>query len=303
MTEDRSRADRFNHSTLGRREFVGGGALAIAALGASASAAHHTDDHENRHEGDAARRVPGIQLYTLRDSMQQNLPATLEAVAAIGYKEVECAGYFDVPPERLRRMIEDLGMTSPNSHVDWSRMRDDPRPVIEAAAAVGNQWATIAWLPEEERRPLDKWKGWAEVLNKAGAMAKAYGLRVAYHNHDFEFTPTDGGVPFDILLAETDPALVDFELDFFWVRKAGRDIGEVLAQAPGRFTMAHIKDMSAGGDMVDVGAGEIDFAGLLGTPAGRRVAHLFVEHDQPENAFRTAAISYRSLAGVLDELK
>lgn len=304
MTTDRSGSGDATHSRLGRREFIGGGALAIAALGASASAAHHAGEHHADESQDATmpKRVPGIQLYTLRDSMQQDLPATLRAVAAIGYKEVEFAGYFDVPPAQLRQRIEDLGMTSPNSHVGWAAMRDDPLSVIEPAAELGNRWVTIAWMPPEDRQTLDDWKGWAEACNRAGEVARGFGMRAAYHNHDFEFQPVDGAVPYDILLAETDPSLVDFELDFFWVRKAGHDIGEILASAPGRFTMAHIKDMSPAGDMVDVGTGEIDFVSLLGSPAGREVGHLFVEHDTPQDAFRTAAIGYGSLKGFLRKL-
>ncbi len=288
-------------SRLGRRDFLGGTALALAALGSGApAAASEGGAHERKH---AAGRVPGIQLYTLRQSMQQDLPATLRAVAAIGYQEVEFAGYFDVPPAELRRMIEDLGMRSPNSHVGWDAVRKDPLSVIEPAAELGNEWITIAWMPPEERQTIDDWKSWADTCNRAGEAARGLGLRAAYHNHDFEFQPIDGTVPFDVLLDETDPELVDFELDFFWVRKAGRDVGEILAKAPGRYVMAHIKDMSTSGEMVDVGTGEMDFVSLLGTPAGRKILHLFVEHDEPEDAFRTAAISYASLQRILKELR
>ncbi len=288
-------------SGLDRRGFLGSTALALAALGAGTSAAA---SHEGGHDGKSAHgRVPGIQLYTLRESMQQDLPATLKAVAAIGYKEVECAGYFDVPPADLRRMIEDLGMRSPNSHVASDAVRKDPLSVTEPAAELGNEWVTIAWMPPEQRQTIDDWKGWAETCNKAGEAAKSLGLRAAYHNHDFEFQPIGGTVPYDVLLSETDPELVDFELDFFWVRKAGRDVGEILAKAPGRFTMAHIKDMSASGEMVDVGTGEMDFVGLLGSAGGRKIRHLFVEHDTPEDAFRTAAISYASLKRILKDLR
>lgn len=286
-------------AAIGRREFLGAGALAVAmASGAAAASAHHGNGQAAQPGG----RVPGIQLYTVRTSMQQDLPATLEAVAAIGYKEVECAGYFDVPPAELRRMIEGLGMRSPNSHVDFNAMRDDPVSVIEPAAELGNRWATIAWVPPETRGTVDGWKRWAEALNRAGEVAKRYDMRAAYHNHEFEFAPVGDTLPYDILLAETDPALVDFELDFFWAAKAGQDIGRLLASAPGRFTMAHIKDMSADGEMVDVGTGQIDFAGLLATDAGRRIKHLFVEHDEPADAFRSAAISYGGLMRVLAEL-
>jgi sugar phosphate isomerase/epimerase len=286
---------------LGRREFLGGSAIALAAFGSAvAAAAHHNGEYRDAKRG---ARVPGIQLYTLRDSMQDDVPATLKGVAAIGYKEVECAGYFDVPPATLRRMIEDLGMRSPNSHVGWEAMQKDPRSVIEPAAELGNEWVTLAWVPPEQRETIDDWKGWAATCNKAGEIAKSVGLRVAYHNHEFEFLPIDGTVPYEILLSGTDPALVDFELDFFWVQKAGRDIGKILAKAPDRFVMAHIKDMSAGGEMVDVGAGTIDFVSLLGSPAGQKVRHLFVEHDAPKDAFRSAAVSYGALRSILEELR
>lgn len=298
MTRNSSRRSTV---ALGRREFLGASAFAVAALGSgAAAAARHESEH---HKAKPGQRVPGIQLYTLRESMQQDLPATLEGVAAIGYKEVECAGYFDVPPAELRRMIEDLGMRSPNSHVGWEDVRRDPLSVIEPAAELGNEWVTIAWLPPEERESIDAWKGWADTCNKAGEVAKGLGLRAAYHNHDFEFLPIGGTVPYDILLTGTDPALVDFELDFFWVKKAGRDIGEILAKAPDRFAMAHIKDMSASGEMVDVGTGTINFVSLLGSPAGQKIRHLFVEHDTPQDAFRTAAVSYGSLKAVLEELR
>ena len=276
---------------LDRRSVLAAGAAGLAALASPWARAAGQEP--------MPARVPGIQLYTVRDSMAQDPRATLEAIAAIGYREVEFAGYYDIPPAELRALLDSLGMTSPNSHVDGATMRDDPRALIEPAAELGNRYVTIAWLPEEERKPLDKWKSWADVLNRAGAIAKGFGMQAAYHNHDFEFEPVGGKLPHDILMAETDPDLVAFELDFFWVRKAGRDIREVLAQAPERFPMAHIKDMNANGEMVDVGAGQIDFAGILADDAARGLKHLFVEHDNPENSFRTAIIGQRALARIL----
>lgn len=276
---------------LDRRSFLAAGAAGVAALAARPSRAAG-------HEATPAR-VPGIQLYTVRDSMAEDPRATLEAIAAIGYREVEFAGYYDIPPAELKRLLASLGMTSPNSHVDWAMMRDDPRSVIEPAAELGNDYVTIAWLPEEERTPLDNWKSWADVLNRAGDIAKEFGMRAAYHNHEFEFEAQDGKLPHDVLLAETDPDLVAFELDFFWVRKAGKDIGGTLASAPQRFPMAHIKDMSESGEMVDVGAGEIDFAEILTSDAGSGLKHLFVEHDNPANSFRTAIIGHKALTSIL----
>lgn len=246
------------------------------------------------------KRVPGIQLYTVRASMATDVPGTLRAVAGIGYREVEFAGYSDHSPRQIRRLLDDLDLQSPSSHMDARQLRDGAQPLLEAAAEVGHDYVTIAWLNPEDRQTVDDYKGWADTFNRIGELCHEFGLRLAYHNHEFEFMSLGDQVPFDILLDETDPALVDFELDFFWVRNAGRDIIQVLNKAPDRFTMAHIKDMDEQGDMVDVGAGVIDFADILGDKAASGLRHFFVEHDQPSDPFKSVAISHLALASILD---
>jgi len=246
------------------------------------------------------KRVPGIQLYTVRASMATDVPGTLRAVAGIGYREVEFAGYSDHSPRQIRRLLDDLDLQSPSSHMDARQLRDGAQPLLEAAAEVGHDYVTIAWLNPEDRQTVDDYKGWADTFNRIGELCHEFGLRLAYHNHEFEFMSLGDQVPFDILLDETDPALVDFELDFFWVRNAGRNIIQVLNKAPDRFTMAHIKDMDEQGDMVDVGAGVIDFADILGDKAASGLRHFFVEHDQPSDPFKSVAISHLALASILD---
>ena len=246
------------------------------------------------------KRVPGIQLYTVRASMATDVPGTLRAVAGIGYREVEFAGYSDHSPRQIRRLLDDLDLQSPSSHMDARQLRDGAQPLLEAAAEVGHDYVTIAGLNPEDRQTVDDYKGWADTFNRIGELCHEFGLRLAYHNHEFEFMSLGDQVPFDILLDETDPALVDFELDFFWVRNAGRNIIQVLNKAPDRFTMAHIKDMDEQGDMVDVGAGVIDFADILGDKAASGLRHFFVEHDQPSDPFKSVAISHLALASILD---
>lgn len=246
------------------------------------------------------KRVPGIQLYTVRASMAKDVPGTLRAIAGIGYREVEFAGYGDHSPQQVRSLLDDLDLKSPSAHVDAVVIRDDPSPLIEAATAIGHAYLTIAWLQPDDRRSIDDYKRWAETFNRAGEMCRDNGIRLAYHNHDFEFLSLDGQVPFDILLSETDPALVYFEMDMFWVRKGGQDIVDILNKAPGRFTMAHIKDMDEQGNMVEVGSGVIDFESILGNDAASGLRHLFVEHDQPSDPFKSAAISHLGLASILD---
>lgn len=246
------------------------------------------------------KQVPGIQLYTVRASMATDVPGTLRAIAGIGYREVEFAGYGDHSPQQVRDLLDDLNLKSPSSHVDAVTIRDDPLSLIEMATALGNDYLTIAWLNPDDRQSLDDYKRWAETFNHAGEVCRENGIRLAYHNHDFEFLSIDGQVPFDILLSETDPALVDFELDMFWVRKGGQDIVNILNRAPGRFTMAHIKDMDEQGNIVEVGTGVIDFESILGNEAASGLRHLFVEHDQPSDPFKSAAISYLALASILE---
>jgi len=246
------------------------------------------------------KQVPGIQLYTVRESMATDVPGTLRAIAGIGYKEVEFAGYGDHSPQQVRGLLDDLGLKSPSSHVPANTVRDEPLPLIEAATVIGNDYLTVAWLHPDDRQSLDDYKRWAESFNRAGEVCRENGIRLAYHNHDFELLPIDGQQPFDILLSETDPALVDFELDMFWVRKAGQDNVDVLNRAPGRFTMAHIKDMDEQGNMTEVGTGVIDFESILANEAASGLRHLFAEHDQPSDPFKSVAISHLALASILE---
>jgi sugar phosphate isomerase/epimerase len=278
--------------SISRREMLGSSAaLGLSTLFAPSIllAATGTD-----------QRVPGIQLYTVRASMATDVPGTLRAIAGIGYREVEFAGYGDHSSRQIRRLLDELDLQSPSSHMDARQLRDDSHPLLETAAEVGHDYVTVAWLNPEDRQTVDDYKGWADTFNRIGELCRENGLRLAYHNHDFEFMSLGGQVPFDILLDETDPALVDFELDFFWVRNAGQDIVQILSKAPERFTMAHIKDMNEQGDMADVGSGVIDFGDILGNEAASGLRHFFVEHDQPADPFKSAAISHLALASILD---
>jgi sugar phosphate isomerase/epimerase len=273
--------------------------LLTAAASAGAAAALGLGPGISPAAAGPTARVPGIQLYTLRGSMAEDPLSTLTAVAAMGFGAVEFAGYHGRDPATLKSWLDELGLSAPAAHVNPHELRDDPQRLIDDAVVMGHRYLVVAWLDEKDRRTADQYRGWAEVLNRAGEMARDAGVRMAYHNHDFEFVPVDGEVPQRVLMAETDPALVDFELDFFWVRKAGLDIAEVLAWAPERFRLAHLKDIDEEGNMVDVGTGTIDFAGLLSSELGAAIDHPFVEHDNSPDPFRTAAIGRWNLSRAL----
>jgi len=238
----------------------------------------------------------GLQLYTVRDLMKADMPGTLARVAAIGYKEVEFAGYFDRTPRQVRDLLHRYHLASPSTHLpfesfqNWQKALDDTK-------AIGHKWVTIPWIPEEKRRTADDWKGIAAQFNRVGAQAKSSGLRFAYHNHDFELKPLGDVRPLDILLGETDPALVDFEMDIYWVKFGGGDPLDYINRFPHRFALAHVKDSSGPPDnrMVDVGQGKIDFRSIFARSGKAGIKHYFVEHDQPADPMATIRNSYNYL--------
>ena len=240
----------------------------------------------------------GLQLYTLRNVLRTDFEATLRRVAAIGYRELEFAGYHGRTPGQVRALIDDLGLTAPASHVPIEALRTDWAATLDAAEAVGHRYLVVAWLAEADRRDLAALRGVAELFNRAGAEARRRGLRFAYHNHDFEFQPVEGRLPFDVLLEATDPAAVEFEMDLFWITKGNADPLAYFARHPGRFPLVHVKDMAADGSMVDVGAGRIDWRRIFAAREQAGIRHWFVEHDNPPDPMASVATSYAYLAAI-----
>jgi sugar phosphate isomerase/epimerase len=251
---------------------------------------------------DATARAPldrvGLQLYTVRGLMAQDAAATLRAVADIGYGEVETAGLFDLEPSRFRDALDAAGLVSPAAHVSIDALRAEPAAVLASAHALGQTWLVVPWIAAAERTP-EGYRRFAADLNAFGRAAREDGLRAAYHNHDFEFEPlVEGRTGYDLLLAETDPALVDMELDLFWTVKGGRDPVALFEADPGRFPLWHVKDMRdpAGAQaMVDVGAGDIDFARILAHAGTAGLRHAFVEHDNPADPMESIRTGYTHL--------
>lgn len=236
----------------------------------------------------------GVQLYTVRDLMKQDFAGTLEKVAKVGYQEVEFAGYFDNKPAEVRKLLDGLGLTAPAVHVGIDLLRDKLDATLETAKIIGHKYIVCPWLAPEERT-LEKYKEHATLFNKAGEACKKAGLQFAYHNHDFEFEAQGGKIPYDLLLAETDPKLVQMELDLFWIRKGGQDPLAYFEKHPGRFPLCHVKDMVADEKMVEVGAGKIDFAQIFSHSKHAGLQHYFVEHDNPGDALQSITTSYQYL--------
>ncbi|HEY0779527.1 MAG TPA: sugar phosphate isomerase/epimerase [Gemmatirosa sp.] len=243
--------------------------------------------------------VPGIQLYTVRTLMQHDVEGTLGSLARLGYKEVEFAGYFGRDPKTLRTTLDGLGLTAPSVHVPLELLRGSLGPSLDAAATLGHKYVVCPWVPEDQRTP-DGFRRIVDDLARIGPEVKARGMQLAYHNHDFEFKPMpDGRLPYDLILSGTDKALVQMELDLYWITYAGRDPLAYIAADPARFSLVHAKDLSRTGGtahMADVGQGSIDFRNIF---AHAQFQHYFVERDDTTDPLTSARVSERALSALL----
>jgi sugar phosphate isomerase/epimerase len=242
----------------------------------------------------------GVQLYTVRSAMQRDVAGTLASVAEIGYRAVEFAGYFDRSPAEIATLLRRHSLTAPSTHIGYDVLRSGWQRALDDAATIGHEYITIPWIAADERKTTDDWKRVAALFNEGAAQARAAGLRFAYHNHDFEFERMAGVVPFDVLLENTDPALVDFELDIYWIVRAGFDPLDYIARFPGRIRMTHLKDSDGPPDhrMTSVGSGIIDFPRVIAAANEAGASYHFVEHDQPADALASIRSSYAYLAGL-----
>ncbi|HEY6765543.1 MAG TPA: sugar phosphate isomerase/epimerase [Candidatus Sulfotelmatobacter sp.] len=254
----------------------------------------------------------GVQLYTVRDQLKQDFEGTLAKVAAIGYKEVEFAGYFDHSPKEVRAAIDHHGLTSPACHVQYDVLSEDKWPAqIESAKIMGQQYIVCPWIPEEIRKQPDGWQRSIDIFNRAGEASNKAGIQFAYHNHWFEFLPVDGKLPYDMLLEKCDPRLVKMELDLCWITVAGGDPLKYFDRYPGRFPLVHVKDIkkmptvtASGGqdfgdslkdEMTAVGSGFIDWKKIFSQSDKAGIKHYIVEHDKAADPFESIKSSYEYL--------
>ena len=275
-----------------RRAFLAGSSLASIGLLAGCAPSGKIDDAAT--SAASYTDMLGVQLYTVRSLFETDPQATLAALAEIGFKDLETAGLFDHKASDIKLMMDDLGLVSRSSHVRLPWLREDMGKVIEDATALGQSKLYLGWIPDEERTP-DRYRALADLLNSTGEQAKAAGMMMGYHNHEFEFIEQDGTTGYDILLERTDPELVTMELDFFWAAEAGKDPLEIFKSAPGRFSSVHIKDRTTSGEMVAVGDGAIDFKTLLPLAQEAGVERFYVEHDEPEDPLVSVGRSYTYL--------
>jgi sugar phosphate isomerase/epimerase len=234
----------------------------------------------------------GLQLYTVREAMAKDAVGTLKQAGALGYRNFETYGfepesvkYYGMPAREFRKVLDGLGLATTTGHYDLHRYLAQPAAAmtayidrcIEGALALDQKYITWAWL-DPQSRTLESFKLVAERLNLIGAQAAAAGLKVAYHNHDFEFIPHEGKIGYDIILRETDPGLVKLQLDLFWVaHSSARTPHELFQLQPGRFAMWHVKDMDHAKRYTELGNGVIDFTRIMPDAALAGLEEYFVE--------------------------
>lgn len=239
----------------------------------------------------------GVQLYTVRDLMKASVEKTLADVAAIGYQEVEFAGYFERPPRSIKQLLDRNGLQAPSAHIGIDLLRGPWNRTLEDSAEMGHKYLVVAWLDAKDRNSLDALKKTADLFNRAADDAKRYKIKLAYHNHDFEFTQVEGRRMYDVLLEETDPKLVQMEMDLYWIIKGGGVPEQYFARWPERFPMVHVKDGGPAPEyaMTEVGKGVIKWGEIFARRKQAGIKHFFVEHDNPKNPLQSIATSYRYL--------
>jgi sugar phosphate isomerase/epimerase len=311
-------------SGIDRRSLLAGAGAAVAAsaLGATPALArghgrkgHGGDDHGHG-RGTIPRENISIQLYTLR---ALPLEEQLKGLAQIGYKTVEHAGFGTLTAEQFKAALRKYGLRATSGHQGIPQPWDEAawRKQVADAVTVGQRFivnpaSPITFFPPDGNPAGIKglttstaWKAYAADLNKAGAIARQSGLRFGFHNHFWEWAALEDDTPltgYDILVAETDPRLVHFEVDLYWAWFAHRDPVGLLAQLGDRIRQFHVKDMkyvNHAATFTDPGTGVIDFARIFRAAGSPREHEYIVERDDAgANALTTARVGFDFLSRI-----
>ena len=316
--------------TMARRTFLRGAAALAAGVATPGSAIR------NEKPFFASRGLPlGIQLYTVGAEMQKDLDGTLAAIARIGYRDVELAGYAGRTPADLRKAMDRAGLRCISSHIIGKPIRPntqltldkDPGQLAADCHVLGCDTIIMPLFntpdgfsmmprPGEDLSAVfsrlgpamtsDDWKHNADYLNRKAALLRGHGIRLGFHNHNIEFSGKPGETGFDILLRDTDPRLVSFELDIGWAVAAGSDPSSLMRTHPHRFSALHLKDvhtvnsdaLSMRQDPAEIGSGIINWKKLLPVAYRSGVRRFFIEQEPPftQPPLESVALSFSYLS-------
>lgn len=264
-----------------RRNFIKNSSLAVVSVLALPSLAFNMNKKEI-----------GLQLYTLRDKLQKNVKDVLEKVASAGFTTVETYGFsikdqfWGLSAIELKKILDENNLKAISGHYGIGSFLADGNTTeleaaINAAKILKSEYLTIPWVDPPFRSNIDDYKKIAARLNEAGRMCQKADIKLAYHNHDFEFENYNGITGYDILLKETNQDLVYFEMDLYWVVRSGKDPLQLFRENPGRFKMWHVKDMDKLKPVLntEVGSGSIDFKPIFKEAKLAGMKYFFVEQE------------------------
>ena len=238
----------------------------------------------------------GLQLYSLRAEFTRNVPSTLEKVKSFGIKYVETAGTYGLSATKFREMLKTHGLEAMSGHFPYDRYRDDLDNVVKEAKELGVKYAGNAWITHKDVFDEQEAREAAQVFNRAGKALKKEGIRFFYHAHGFEFQPHGDGTLLDLLMRETDPDLVAYQMDVFWIVHPGQDPVKLLEKYKGRWELMHLKDMKKGVETgvltgktdvsndVVLGTGQMDWPAILKAARRSGVKWYFIEDEAPTAA-------------------
>lgn len=223
----------------------------------------------------------GLQLYSLRKDFAADQIGTLERIKQIGYDAVEFAAPLETDFVPLAARMQEIALDCPSMHAGLADLNGRPDRVLEVAKTLGCRFIVLPFVDPNDA----DWKAVVTQAQTFAKRAKDEGFRFAYHHHHFEFDNARGFRPFDILVGESDPDLLFFELDVYWLKTGGEDPLAMIETMAGRVKLLHLKDMTPDGKMADVGSGTLDFPAMIAAGKAAGVEHMFVEHDFPPKPY------------------
>ncbi len=281
--------------------FVCSSALAVALLTGCMTA-------KTAGTGASFKGPIGLQLYSLRADFKKDVPGTMAKVASFGIKNVELASTYDMPPDKFLALLDANGLKAISGHFPYDRYRTNAEAVAHEAKALGLKYAGCAWIPHTDEFDEQEARAAAKVFNEAGKVLAEHGIKFFYHTHGYEFQPHKDGTLFDLLMAETDPKFVRYQMDVFWIVHPGHDPVKLLNKYGSRFELMHLKDMKPGtkhdltgksdvNNDVQLGTGVMDWPAILTAAKKAGVKWYFIE-DESDASARQIPGSLKFLEGV-----
>lgn len=244
------------------------------------------------------RPVIALQLYTLRDLTKEDMVGTLRRVKEIGYEGVELAGYGDATPDALTETVQELGLKVVGAHVGMGALQQDLGGLVAEATRMGNTHLVCPSIPGD-KRSAEGYVAFAKELEEVGREVRGAGFTLCYHNHDFELRDQyDGQTGLDILYANSEVALVQAEIDTFWIQKGGLNPADYIRKYGGRTPLIHVKDMTNDEreTFAEVGTGKLDWPAIFAAAEASGAKAYIVEQDVcPGDPLESARISLENL--------